>query len=77
MLFAVKEPMGLQYRACPRWALLGAIQHGAHEAFLVLDPLIKKSEAVAILQHVLSRVLKDPDLWQHEEPVALSSRLFG
>jgi hypothetical protein len=68
--------MALQYRVCSRWALLGVIQQGSHEAFLALDPLMKKSEAIAILQHVLPSILTDPDLWQHEE-VVQPSRLFG
>lgn len=59
--------MPLQYRACSRWALLGSIEHGVHEAFVVFDPLVLKSDAMALLHAVVSAVLEDANLWQHEE----------
>lgn len=59
--------MPLQWRVCSRWALLGSIQRDVHEAFLVLDPLIRQSEAMSLLAHLCSVVLQDTNLWQHAE----------
>lgn len=63
--------MATQWRCTARWALLGSIKAGSHEAFLVLDPLIAKHDAVALLQHIVPTVLNAPHLWQQPpEPPA-------
>ena len=67
--------MPIQWRVCGRWALLGAIQKDAHEAFLVLDPLVTHRDAMALLGHLCTTLLQDATLWQHEE--APKSSLFG
>lgn len=72
--------MPLQYRVCARWALLGSIQHGAHEAFIACDPLVLKNDAMALLTAVTAHVLGDATLWQHEEapqPTGLFAALQG
>ena len=63
--------MPTQWRCNTRWAVLGSILPGTHEAFLVLDPLIAKHDAVALLQHIVPAVLDAPHLWQQPpEPPA-------
>ena len=72
--------MPLQYRVCARWALLGSIQHGAHEAFIVIDPLVPKSDAMALLSAVVAHTLEDATLWQHDDapqPSGLFASLQG
>jgi hypothetical protein len=74
-MFAAREPMALQWRGCSRWGLLGSIQAGDHEAFLIVDPLIRKDDVVALLQHLVPTVLQSAHLWQYVEPP--KAGLFG
>ena len=68
--------MATQWRQTPRWAVLGSIAPGAHEAFLVLDPLTAKHDAVALLQHIVPSVLHAPHLWQQPPEPPARSGLF-
>jgi hypothetical protein len=67
--------MPIQWRACGRWALLGVVSKGHHEAFLVFDPLVTRADAMSLLQHVVPAILADSNLWQHSEPTR--SGFFG
>lgn len=62
--FAAHDPMPIQWRACSRWALIGVIERGEYEAYAVLDPLIHKTEAMALFNHALSYLLENPENWQ-------------
>lgn len=56
--------MPIQWRACRRWALLGVIERGEYEAYAVMDPLIHKTEAMALFNHALAYLLENPENWQ-------------
>eukprot|EP00892_Ulva_mutabilis_P009588 jgi/Ulvmu1/7000/UM033_0058.1 len=58
------DPMPIQWRACSRWALIGVIERGEFEAYAVLDPLIHKTEAMALFNHALAYLLENPENWQ-------------
>jgi hypothetical protein len=55
--------MPVQWRALPRWALLGLVARGDFEAYLVLDPLTEKHEAITLCNAVTLFMLKHDALW--------------
>lgn len=71
--------MPIQWRSCSRWALIGVIERGEYEAYAVLDPLIHKTEAMALFNHALAYLLENPENWQASSmpKVSESSGFWG
>ena len=59
--------MPVQWRVGARWAALGVIERGQFEAFAVLDPLTQKTEAMALVNHVLAHLLDNAECWPQEQ----------
>ena len=59
--------MLVQWRVGARWAVLGVIERGQFEAFAVLDPLTQKTEAMALVNHVLAHLLDNAECWPQEQ----------
>jgi len=54
--------MKFQWRATPRWVLLGSIER-ERQVYCILDPLVSKAAALRLLRHYARHFSTSPNYW--------------